>query len=489
MFGFRKKDTSPTIDQVDDVLPSTNKYQQMFPKKSRDEVISAVIDMAMPVKPRATMDSKGATMDFNDPSIGFGQTFGTALSDTHLTWFGSHSFIGYQACAIFAQHWLVDAACTIPVDDSIRKGWKLTKNDGEEIDIKTLNQITQIDKRYNITNKLREFAKFGRVYGVRVAIFQVESNDPKYYELPFNIDGVKPGSFRGVLMTDPYYTIPLLTGKSTDPNSPDFYEPEFWLIGGKKYHKSHCIVFRHSEVAQILKPSYIYGGVSLTQQIFEAVYNAEITATEVPQLIQNMRTYVYKMDLARALQDPQGFNERLGAISEIRNNYGIQAISLEDELSQLQTALSGLDELVLGRYQIVASVAQMPIVKLMKTPMAGGLADAGKGEESIYHETLESLQTKMLPFLERYYQLIAKSEFNSSFAIDVVFNKLDAMTEKEQAETNKVKADTAAQYVTIGALDGQDVREAIIADPQSGFNGIDPLKEVELDIQEDENGF
>ena len=48
------------------------------------------------------------------------------------------------------------------------------------------------------------------------------------------------------------------------------------------------------------------------------------------------------------------------------------------------------------------------------------------------------------------------------------------------AETNKVKADTASQYVSMGALDGVDVRASLVADPQSGFNGIDPLKEIDV---------
>ena len=423
MFGLFKKPQA-TQDQEPELLPQTNRY--VIPKQTREAVIDSALQAAFPVKPIAGKNA-GATMDFFDSSAAVGNNFGTGVSDTHIRWFGSHSFIGYQTCAIFAQHWLIDNACQIPVDDSLRKGWKITKNDGEEIDTKTLATITQLDKRFNIQNKARDFAKFGRVYGVRVAVFNVDSPDKDYYELPFNPDGVKPGSYKGITMNDPYYTIPLLTQDSQNPNSSNFYEPEFWVIGGKKYHKSHCVVFRHSEVPQILKPSYIYGGISLTQQIFEAAYNAEVTSGEIPQLVQNMRTYIYKMDLSQVAADPIGFEERLGTISEVRNNHGIQAIGLGDELTQIQTTLTGLDEIVIGRYQICAAVAQMPLAKLMKTDLTGGLVKGG-GEESIYHETLESLQAKILPFMERHYQLLSISEQLTDNGIDVVFNKLDAMT-------------------------------------------------------------
>jgi len=273
---------------------------------------------------------------------------------------------------------------------------------------------------------------------VRVAVFLVDSDDPEYYQLPFNIDGVKPGSYKGILMNDPYYCIPIVDRKSFDPNSPEFYEPEFWQIGDKKYHKSHCVIFIHSDVPQILKPTYIYGGIPLTQQLFEAVYNAEITASEVPQLVQTMRQKVLHVDLQQAIANQYEFDSRLAALSEFENNYGTRFIDTEEKLEYFQTTLADLDDLVAGRYRIVASVAQMPVAKLMKTDLTGGLVKGG-GEEAIYHETLESLHTKMQPLLNRHYQLLSKSAFGADMKITPVFNKLDAMTEQELVACQKPK--------------------------------------------------
>jgi hypothetical protein len=49
---------------------------------------------------------------------------------------------------------------------------------------------------------------------------------------------------------------------------------------------------------------------------------------------------------------------------------------------------------------------------------------------------------------------------------------MDALTEKEQAEINKLKADTAVALAGIGAIDGEDERARVSADPQSGYNGL-----------------
>ena len=449
-------------------LPSTRPSIVIDPAIKRAEIIDSITEKNFHVPPLRS----GGVMDFSMDATLSASGYGQSISNQHLNWFGNHGFIGYQTCAILSQHWLVDLACTVPVEDAIRKGWLITKNDGEVLDLKTLTKIKSFDKKMGLNDKLKNFGIFGRKYGVRVAVFDIESDQKDFYEHPFNIDGVKKGSYKGVIMNDPYYCIPLVDGDGTNPTSSNFYEPTYWQIGGKRYHKSHCIIFRHSEVPQILKPSYLYGGVSLTQQIFESVYNAEITATEIPQLIQNMRLYVMHMDLQQALLNPDQMNERLGQLADVRNNYGIQALGEEESLEHIQTTLTGLDELCAGRYKIVASVAQMPVCKIMKTDMTGGLVKGG-GEESIYHETLESLQEKIAPFLDRHYQLLCKSLFGEDHGLDVVWNKLDAMTSKEAADVQLVKAQTAQAYVMVGALDGADVRGCLIADEDSGYSGLD----------------
>lgn len=40
-------------------------------------------------------------------------------------WFLSQTFIGYQFCALLAQHWLVDKACSMPAKDAVRQGYEV----------------------------------------------------------------------------------------------------------------------------------------------------------------------------------------------------------------------------------------------------------------------------------------------------------------------------------------------------------------------------
>ena len=97
-------------------------------------------------------------------------------------------------------------------------------------------------------------------------------------------------------------------------------------MAGKRYHKSHFIILSGDPVADYLKPTYRYGGISKAQQVYERVYAGERTANEIPQLVMTKRMNVRKTDLAKAQANKAKFIETLNAASEFRDNYGTQVI-------------------------------------------------------------------------------------------------------------------------------------------------------------------
>ena len=90
----------------------------------------------------------------------------------------------------------------------------------------------------------------------------------------------------------------------------------------------------------------------------------------------------------------------------------------------------------------------------------------------------------MEPFLERHYLLLSKSE--GLPPIEVSFNPVDSPTGKELAEINFLKSQTAVNESQTGAIDGVDERNRLIADRESGYNGLD-TREVEVPVEPDEN--
>lgn len=442
------------------------------------------------VHPSISLDSKQSTfaMD-NNLNIKAPYQNNQLIPEAQVLWYANQTFIGYQLAAMIAQHWLVSKACLMPAKDAVRNGYEVTINDGEDYgdDLAAmLDDIKKADIKYNVNKNLIQLVQMGRVFGIRIAMFIVESNDPEYYRNPFNPDGVLPGSYKGISQIDPYWITPQLSAISSgDPAAIDFYEPTWWVINGKPVHRTHLVIFRTEEVADILKPSYIFGGIPIPQKINERVYAAELVANEAPKLTMTKRTDVINIDMAQSAAMPGGFVRRVQQWVFNRDNYGIKTLGLDEDMKQFDTSLTDLDSVIMTQYQLVAAASNVPVTKLLGTAPKGFNA-TGEFDEASYHEELESLQSHDLtPLLDRHHLLLIRSEIAPKYGIEpfhttITWKPVDAMTAEELAALNKVKAETGQVLINAGAIDGNDERTRLIADPESGYSGMED-EEIELE--------
>jgi phage-related protein (TIGR01555 family) len=387
-------------------------------------------------------------------------------------WYMSQGFIGYQACAIIAQHWLVDKACSMAGEDAVRNGWVIKARGGEDLADEEHEAIVEADKEFKVKDNLIELNRFKNIFGIRVAIFKVDSDDPLYYEKPFNIDGIKEGSYKGISQVDPYWMMPVMTTKGTsDPSSKDFYDPEYWTISGKKYHKSHLVIVRGPQPADILKPTYIFGGMPLTQRIYERVYAAERTANESPLMALSKRTMAIHADLDKVMADQTSFAQRLATWIRYRDNHGVKVLGKDESLEQFDINLSDFDSIIMNQYQLVAAIARVPATKLLGTSPKGFNA-TGEFEMRSYHEELESIQEHiMMPLLERHYDILMR-HLGFETNVEVVCNEVDSLTAKERAELNYQKSQTAEMLINNGSISPDEDRQRLREDEHSGYNRL-----------------
>lgn len=415
-------------------------------------------------------------------------SFGGGISGQQLNFFAQQGFIGYQTCALLAQNWLILKACTVPARDAVRNGYKITVNDGAKVDPKKLIALRDMDKEFDINGQMREYITKGRIFGIRIMKYNVDGID---YEKPFNIDGVTKGAYKGMTQIDPYWITPELDIMSaSNPGDPNFYKPTYWRVNGQRIHHTHLITYVPNPVADILKPTYIFGGPSLPQLIFTRVYAAEKCANESPLLLLTKRTDVLKCDMQAALADQALFESRLEYYTALRDNFGVKTINSEEDIVRLDTNLTNVDDTIMTQYQLVAAIGNMPATKLIETTPKG-FSSSGEYEEASYHEYLESTQTNDLnPVLDRHHMLCIKSRISpdAPFSVSAEWEPLDAMTADEKAEVRKKTADADKVYIDANAIDGRDLRKKIIADPESGFNGLeDETEDDDNDIIDGES--
>lgn len=484
MFGERLPKAEP------ETAISTDPAAGVFSTDLVDRCTLAVrmaraLEKAIPVKPKdfVTVDANGNAVAMDGASGDYTLKDAFKLSsggipDAQLLWFSGQGFIGHQLCAVLSQNWLIRKACTMPAKDALRNGYEITVNDGTQLDAVTKDAIRAYDESMGLTKAMLDYIGAGRVFGIRVALFLVKSADPKYYEQPFNPDGVTAGSYKGISLIDPYWCAPELdTGAASNPASRGFYEPTWWRINGQRVHKSHLCIFKTEEVPDVLKPSYLYGGIPIPQKIYERVYAAERTANEAPQLALTKRTNAIHVDLDRVVTDQYGFEEKMAQWAYYRDNYGVKVLGTEETMEQFDTSLTDLDAAIMTQYQLVAAAAGVPATKLLGTSPKGFNA-SGEYEAKSYHEELESIQANDLtPLLKRHYLLADRSHYipklGCSIAVVPVWKPVDSIGAEAQANINKTKAETDKVLFDAGAIDGEDVRNRIITDPDSGYSGID----------------
>jgi phage-related protein (TIGR01555 family) len=433
------------------------------------------------------VNAKGHAMDAACVGGSLKNVFGVSnyADDVIFTHFAQQGFIGYQACALLAQNWIINNACSVPCEDAIRPGYEISLNQDIELeDQDLLVKIKQVSERkYNISNIARNFARNNKIFGCALALPVVDGID---YAKPFNIDGVRRGSYKGISLIEPYWVMPELDMEATSaPESLHFYEPTWWrLPNGKRIHRSHVIYITGDEVPDVLKPTYYFGGLPLTQQIYERVYASERVANEAPLMALTKRMLIADGNIEAYLMNEEDAEKKLQKLSYCRDNYGVFFKRPGDNVQQIDTSLTDFDALIMTQYQLVASIARMPATKLLKTQPKGFNA-TGEYEMKDYIQELQHLQdNQMKPLIERNNLLVEKSEFGYSYELEAKFNPVDMPTERELAEVRKIDADTDMVLINAGAISPEEARARIIADPNSGYNGL-PAEMPHSDFMEE----
>lgn len=478
--GVSKKDRS---EYARGYFEAMAKMQPALTKQESEAAFSRSFQRPLPQAPQVSPDGKMSVMDSSDDGLLAAKSAYAGIANQQLDWYMSQGFIGYQACAAISQHWLIDKVCTMPAEDAVRVGYNVSLTDDAENKDKILERIRSLEKRYHLKKNLIEFARMNRVFGIRVALFKFDLGDRKknkeFYENPFNPDGVKGAQFLGISQIDPTWVMPELSADGiTDAANIDFYEPEWWVINGNRYHKSHFVIVRMAPPPDLLKPTYFYGGVPLAQQLAERVYAAERTANESPILAMSKRLAVISTDLEAAIMDQPALEAQLSVLQKYRDNFGVFLMQRGDNFNQVETALADLDVTIMTQYQLVAAIGRVPSTKLLGTTPKG-FNSSGDYEESSYHEYLESIQeNELTPLVKRFMDCIGYAFIGPEFgvdnmSIDISWNPCDAVKNTELADINLKKAQLGGELITAGVISPAEERRRLVMDKDSGYNDLD----------------
>ena len=453
----------------EDVKPSEQDFD--YPLVTSSELIEKIENKAIQQKAPQPRGADGTAMDSAClPSTNlYNADYGTVNPVVMSYFVSADSFIGYHSMAVIAQNWLVQKACSMKVRDAAKKWFKLSVTDSDEIGTDELKRIERMNKKHKLKQNVIQACKFNNVFGIRHVLFK--HSDPNFdYSQPFNPEDFANGKYAGMSQIDPYHMSPEFENEDlSDVSRIGYFEPTYWNIQGKRYHRSHFVVLMGDEVPDYLKPTYRYGGLSLVQKIYMRVYAAEKTANEAPKLTMTKRTLVRFMDLAKALKDKSSFLKKMLFATQNRDNHGVWLADTDESIQQIETTLSGLQDVITGQFQIVCSMAGIPESQFMGTGHAG--LGTGETDDDYYIEDLEELQhNDMQDIIEAHHARLLPS-LGIDLNLEITWNPIKVMSEKEKADTAFLKSQTAVNYYNTGSFDNVDVRQAAVDDPNSPFYG------------------
>lgn len=408
-----------------------------------------------------------------------------------LAAFQNINFIGFQLCSILNQNWLINKCCSLPPKEAAAVEYDIIfpENCGIEDPLKLISELKIMSSdcgKFKINEAARTFAENKRIFGQALAIPIVEGAD---MSIPFNIDAVKKGSYKGMCIIEPQWVTAVIDIEGlTNPKSLRYYKPTYFrLPNGEYIHYTWFIFNTYSEVKDILKPTYYFGGLPLPQLLYEAVYAAQKTGNEAPMLamtkrlnyIECLNGFLMKQDLLQPF-----FN----AIAWIRNNFGFLALKKDQRVGQFDTSLADFDSVVMLQYQLCAAIAGVQAVKLLETSPKGWQS-SGNIEQANYKQLLKSIQNDdLIPILDKHYTLLLKSEFDIVAELSCVYGEIDTPTEKERAEINEINSRTAMNYINSGAVSPDEIRDVLREDANSAFNALEgdaPNDPIDFDPDND----
>lgn len=391
------------------------------------------------------------------------------------------AFIGWQNCALLQQNGFINKICSLPANDAMATGYTLSyaenKGEADNEKLESLKRRSEID--YQIDNVCVQANKNKRLFGYALVVPTWEEEDVDMSH-PFSLEAVKGKTYTGLKVVDPnWITYDFDQRSLIDPTYKYFYEPTWYRFATgsqvlNSIHRSWCIKLINAKVADIMKPAYFFGGVPTSQQVFEAVYAYEKALNEAILLLLTKRTFIADADMVNYMANPEEVTSLLDAMALLHNNYGIMVKQTGSEVSQMDTALTGMDEIINALFQRVAGIAEMTTEKLLNAPVKG-FNSTGKFEDKDYKEHLLRIQKyDYQPILQMHYKLLTYTESKRGKALPLIctFNPVDTPDQETTAKIRESNAKTLMLLAGSKIVSNEEVRDVLRNDPNSGLSTL-----------------
>ena len=367
--------------------------------------------------------------------------------------------------SLLADMWVGDGLAqrivsVVPAD--MLKNWFYIEND-------TDNAIMNKIESLSFEKPLAEALNWKRLFGGSIIVIGIDDGKELSEEVDINrinsVDWVRTFDRTQIALTNINFF--------TELSDKNYGELEFYTvfpIFGQPFnvHRSRVLEFKGIPVpARVATTNYWFWGMSVLQPIWDQVKDMAAAYKNTGSLLYEMKIAIYKVaGLAQkiAAKQEKQVIDRFSLINKFKSMFNAVLLdaSHSEDFKRDSLNLGGIPE-ILDRYMYwLSAVSSIPVTKLFgRAP--GGLNATGIVDLINYYDTVATEQrTDLKPQLMKLVSYInASKEIKKTVQVPVVvFNKLQQLTEKEEAEIKKVNADTDHIYLLDDVVSNEEVREA-----------------------------
>ncbi len=405
-------------------------------------------------------------------------------------------FVGYGELTLIAQNPIISGICEIRADEIIGKWIRFTTT-GKIDRTKEIEQLTKWYEDMKIKETFKQAIWWAFLFGGCMVYpslknVDVEAKGDEERIKPLMLDKLQvgKGDVQYFTVIEPiWYTA--INWQAFNPLKRDFYKPEKYTVMGRITHATRLLHFKYKEVPDIIKPTYMFNGQPLSQELLPYLMGFEQSRNNINMLIAKYNHFVLKTNTEALLNDTdsliamgQNLGTRIALFNQIASANNVLAIDKElEEFENITLNLAGICDVQNQNMSYICSIAKIPIVKLFQNSLPG-LNPTGEFETNSFYDTIRKDRANMV---DQHHNTVLKLAQLDSFGeiyddIGFEWEPLEVANELELSQIRLNKAQESVAYVGSGILHPLDVAKNLQANPDSGWEGIE-IEESDYDTE------
>lgn len=387
--------------------------------------------------------------------------------------FAGNRLVSFSECDdLYTYNGMCRKIIDTPAKEALKCGFELM--DGEEL-LERNDDVQSRLEDIHIKEVISQALSWDRLFG-GAAILMIVNDGAELIE-PLAIERVK--GFEKLMLFDPQDIT--VSKRYDDASKMDFGKPEILAlqneIGGSFFvHESRVILLDGEAISNKKRAARDGWGGKVLDTIANEVQRYDsglsLSLTALSRLSQGILKLEGLADMLSRDGGEEIVRKRLHMIDMARHIMNTVAISSEDEYDQKNLTTSGIKDIIEQFQYSLSAVTSIPATVLFGRAPSGENSTGEADFEAYYNMVKRIQETKVKPILLRLIEIVdIVYGLKLPEAYTLKFGPLWNESAKEEAEAENIRqqamehrANAANTFVSMGALDAQEVRNSLKED-------------------------